>query len=173
MSYRTKARKILAEINFVPPRHPQPAASSIWTTTENIKIFNLLKEPALQPLVEFLEEYASPYSLKIGYFYDPFNGLPDFTAFAQASLNPRSQAYCAKIPLSDNMGSIFIVPLKNGQPPVIILKPARSLRNDHKIKSKTIHGVPVAAVFAPYVEMDQILTSWALIIEATSAQKNN
>jgi len=173
MSYRTKAREILGGINYAPPRHPQPAVSPSWTTTVNISILNLLEEPALQPLTEFLAEYAQPYSLKIGFFYDPFNGLPDILAFAQASINPRSQAYCAKIALSDNKGSVFIVPLKNEQPPVIIFKPARPLRNDHKMRSKTIRGVPVTAMFSPYQDLDGVLMSWALIIEATSAQKNS
>lgn len=165
MSYRKKARDFIAKI-LTPHQRPKKydSENKINQAAEEIPVF--MNSDILTALRDFLGEYCSNLKTEFGFLYDPLPDQPDIHPLLQASDNPRSQYYAAKVKVN-SYGWVFIIPLAD--PPAtycIVVKPARELRGFFRAKGVVIDGQEVSYIFPPYDDLPVDLFGWAVAIEA-------
>ena len=167
MDYRKIAREKLSKLIDKQSGKP-PIQESMCEYSRVIEmITSELGIEELFPLLDFINEYNGSFECSFGFLFDPYLGINNPRPLLQKSNNPKSQYFCAKLPIK-GMGNVYVIPLEKNtvQEFAIVLKPDRVLRRSVKVQKTTIVGTNVSVIFEPYSEIFEKLTSWAVIYEA-------
>ena len=114
--------------------------------------------PLIQILQRFLEsgyctpifDFSSAFSatvLGFGFLYDPLPHQPEIKPVLQASPREKSQYYCAKFDLGENIGDIFVIPQTDNSF-AIVLKPSRQLRHPFVSKRVRYPGLTITHILS-------------------------